>query len=292
MKVFKVTNMPPSIETLEKLDIKIPEYGGASHPICKGQAPLFYKKISDTAEGKTSRTHFFEKNLVGLYLALGRPVPYAFRTQDGSVRSLDAGCVKFLCNRRVPEAELIRDAEGYIVAVRPLAPLLTRFDAIQDRVTEPYLSLARLLELPFDISSPVDEKRRIQSEQVIRDGAVAFRQSVLRAWNNRCAVSGINVSEVLEAAHIYPYLGAATNDLRNAILLKSDLHKLFDAHLLSLQYVDTSLTVRVSNALQDTAYAKYHGKIVKLPKLVTHQPAIAIVEYHLQKLFNREQSTI
>src|SRR3981081_1035550 len=111
--------MPPSLEKLERLNTELPEYSGDSHPFSKGQNPKFYKEISDTAEGITSRTYFFEKNLVGLYMALARPVPYAFRTKDGVIRSLDAGCVKFLCNRRDPEAELIRDLDGNTVPAQP-----------------------------------------------------------------------------------------------------------------------------------------------------------------------------
>jgi hypothetical protein len=275
--------MPPLLEALEQFNIEIPEYSG-SHPFSKSQQPRFYKEIGDTAEGKTARTDFFERNLIGLYLALGRAVPYTFRTKDGSIRSLDAGCVKFLCNRKEPELEPVRDAEHYIIAVKPLAPLLARYESTRDAVTKPYLELTRKLSLPFDLSSPVDERRRVLSEQVIREGAAAFRQSVFRAWEGRCAISRVAVKQVLEAAHIFPYLGAITNDLRNAILLKSDLHILFDAHLISVEYLSASLVVRTSHKLIDTPYAKYEGKIVKLPTAIDQQPAPEVVAHHLKQL--------
>jgi hypothetical protein len=276
--------MPPKPETFETLNIEIPEYtGGESHPFSRGQDPEFYQTIKDTVEGKTARTYFFEKNLVGLYLALGRPVPYAFRTKDGTVRSLDAGCVKFLCNRREPDLELIHDADGFIVAVKPLSPLLERFRPALNAAMEPYKVLAATLILPFDISSPVDERRRVLSEQVRRDGAGAFRQGVSRAWANRCAISRIGLDLVLEAAHIFPYLGSATNDLRNGILLKSDLHILFDSHLLSLEYVNGALTVRTSKRLEGSPYAKYQGKVITLPNELIHRPAAAVILQHFEK---------
>jgi len=275
--------MPPKPETFETLNIDIPEYtGGESHPFSRGQDPDFYQTIKDTVEGKTARTYFFEKNLVGLYWALGRPVPYAFRTKDGTVRSLDAGCVQFLCNRREPDLELIHDEDGFIVAVKPLGPLLERFRPAFNSAIEPYKVLAATLILPFNISSPVDERRRVLSEQVRRDGAAAFRQAMFRAWGSRCAISRIGVSQVLEAAHIFPYLGTATNDLRNGILLKSDLHILFDAHLLSLQYVDGALTVCTSKRLEASPYAKYQGKIITLPNELIYRPAPAVVGQHLE----------
>lgn len=285
--------MPPSLEALERLDIKLPEYtGGDNHPFSKGQVPKFYKEIMDTAEGKTSRTYFFEKNLVGLYLALNRPVPYAFRTTDNVIRSLDAGCVKFLCNRRVPELELIRDFEGYIVAVSPLPPLLARFDPMRDATMKPYLALAATFKLPFNISSPVDERRKVESERVVREGAVAFRGEVLRVWGNRCAISRTRVVPVLEAAHIFPYLGTATNDLRNAILLRSDLHTLFDAHLLSLEYANEALLVRTSKSLAKTAYANFTGKTIKVPESLMHRPAREVIQHHFVNFTTRERSPL
>ncbi|MGM4892061.1 HNH endonuclease [Tardiphaga sp. 839_C3_N1_4] len=279
--------MPPRPETFETLNIDIPEWKG-HNPFCKDKTPKFYQEIKDTAEGKTARTSFFEKNLVGLYWALGRPVPYAFRTKDGTVRSLDAGCVKFLFNRRKPELELIRDVEGYIVAVKPLDLLLDRFRPALNSVTAPYASVAATLDLPFDISSPADERRRVLSEQVRRDGTAGFRNAVYHAWAGRCAISRVSVSQVLEAAHIFPYLGSATNDLRNGILLKSDLHILFDEHLLSLEYVDGALTVRTSKRLSGSPYAKYQDKVITLPHDRIHRPAPAVILQHFENFREAE----
>ncbi|WP_336979879.1 HNH endonuclease signature motif containing protein [Altererythrobacter fulvus] len=54
------------------------------------------------------------------------------------------------------------------------------------------------------------------------------------AYEGRCAISGCDVREVLEAAHIMPYLGEETNDVRNGLLLRADLHTLFDLGLLKI----------------------------------------------------------
>ncbi|UPK17590.1 HNH endonuclease [Bradyrhizobium sp. 131] len=285
--------MQPHPDNFERLDIEIPEYTGDSHPFSKGQNPQFYRVIKDPAEGRTLRTTFFEKNLVGLYWALGRPVPYAFRTRDGTVRSLDAGCVQFLFNRRPPEVEYVRDPDEYIIAVKPLEPLLERFQEDYRSAIAPYSRLAKILALPFDVDSPVDERRRVISEQVRRDGAVAFRRDISHAWGTRCAISGVRISQVLDAAHIFPYFGAATNDLRNGIMLKSDLHILFDAHLLSLEYVSGALRVRASKRLRDSPYSKYHDKAIDLPHDLSHQPAPDAVRKHFeefQQMESKEQT--
>jgi hypothetical protein len=92
--------------------------------------------LLDKGPGKTAWVDAFEKIFVGLYWALEDAVPYAFRTPDGTIRSLDAGCVKMLLNRNPPELELICDVEGYIDSVRPAAPLLKRYELIRGKLTK------------------------------------------------------------------------------------------------------------------------------------------------------------
>ena len=89
--------------------------------------------------------------------------------------------------------------------------------------------------------------------------------------------------EVLQAAHIFPYRGPLTDSARNAILLKSDLHALFDFFLLSLEYAGDALTVRVSKRLSDTPYAKLEGRTIRLPSDPFCQPAASAVLYHFRQ---------
>jgi hypothetical protein len=85
---------------------------GRHHVFSRGQTPDFYRPedLRDKGPGKTAWVDAFEKILVGLYWTLDGPVPYAFRTPDGMIRSLDAGCIKMLLNREPPAIELICDA--------------------------------------------------------------------------------------------------------------------------------------------------------------------------------------
>jgi hypothetical protein len=121
-----------SIEALETLPVSIPELPKgpyAHHPISRGQHPDFYRPetLRDTAEAKTGWVDFFEKTLAGLFWKLDGPVPYAFRTYDGVIRSLDAGCLKFLSNRKPPEVTFNCDALGFIDSVVPSEKLLERY---------------------------------------------------------------------------------------------------------------------------------------------------------------------
>jgi hypothetical protein len=126
-----------STEALETLSVSIPELPKGPythHPISRGQRPDFYRPedLGDTAEAKTGWVDFFEKILVGLFWKLDGPVPYAFRTHDGMIRSLDAGCLQFLRNRTPPEVTFNRDALGFIESVVPSKKLLERYVLIKN----------------------------------------------------------------------------------------------------------------------------------------------------------------
>jgi putative restriction endonuclease len=166
---------------------------------------------------------------------------------------------------------------------------LQRFSTLRTALLNPYAILVRASDLPFDLDEPVDERRCVLAMQVVRDGANLFRESVGAAWGNRCAISKISVPQVLDAAHIYPYKGPATDNLRNAILLRNDLHTLFDAFMLSLEYIGDVLTVRISRKLGNTPYTKLEGKTIRLPVDPFHQPADKVVRHHFSKFRDIEQ---
>ncbi|WP_121120056.1 HNH endonuclease [Croceibacterium ferulae] len=108
-----------------------------------------------------------------------------------------------------------------------------------------------------------DARRRINIAIVARQGTGAFRKAALQAFQGRCVITGYDVPEVLEAAHIVPYLGVATNVLTNTLLLRADIHTLFDRGLLSV-CADT-LKVQLAPSLKTGIYGDLDGSVVKLP---------------------------
>jgi putative restriction endonuclease len=87
-----------------------------------------------------------------------------------------------------------------------------------------------------------DEERRDQPEYLIKGrlGQGAFRVLVTDAYQRRCAITGERTLPVLEAAHIKPYADSGPNLVQNGLLLRSDLHKLFDIGYLTVTYMDSS----------------------------------------------------
>lgn len=102
-----------------------------------------------------------------------------------------------------------------------------------------------------------------------RRGQPLFRARLLDAYNQRCAISGCTAQEVLEAAHIQPYRGEHTHRTDNGLLLRADLHTLFDCHLL---WITPELTVAMAPALRSTEYAELEGKSLLLPSSPTDHP--------------------
>ena len=80
----------------------------------------------------------------------------------------------------------------------------------------------------------MDGRERAIGAIVRRRGQPAFRRALLEAYHERCAVTGCDAPEALEAAHVVPYRGVATNHPANGLLLRADLHALFDLGLIAV----------------------------------------------------------
>lgn len=101
--------------------------------------------------------------------------------------------------------------------------------------------------------------------QPVRPEQSAFRKRVGDAWGWRCAITGENVPEALEAAHL-PGTSWRTGDnaATDGILLRADLHRLLDAGLLRIEQG----VVRISVG----SYASFEGLEVASPSDVRDQP--------------------
>jgi putative restriction endonuclease len=63
---------------------------------------------------------------------------------------------------------------------------------------------------------------------------------------------------LLEAAHLRPYRGVGDNHPSNGLLLRSDLHTLFDLDMLGIE--PDTLRVVLRSDLKGTEYEMYDGK--------------------------------
>src|SRR5712691_4533633 len=90
-----------------------------------------------------------------------------------------------------------------------------------------------------------------------RLGQVRFRTYLMLAYGGKCCVSGCSVGAALEGAHIDPFWGAPSDHPQNGLLLRRDLHALFDADLLAIE-PDSGLIHFAAAALAFQEYRNLH----------------------------------
>jgi hypothetical protein len=124
----------------------------------------------------------------------------------------------------------------------------------------------------FDPLGQEDARERSLRSVVERRGQSKFRMKLIKSFNGRCAITGCEVLPILEAAHITPYLGIATNDISNGLLLRADLHTLWDLGLVAID--PEKLTVWVSLAITDPTYRQLEGEPLRMPPPAHLRPSI------------------
>lgn len=120
-----------------------------------------------------------------------------------------------------------------------------------------------------------------------RLGQGAFRVEVLDAYGRRCAVTGERTLPVLDAAHIRPYAQSGPHRLENGLLLRKDLHALFDAGYVT---VTPSLELRVSRRIREEYengrdYYALEGAALRVPVPPNPQPSREFLEWHGDTVF-------
>lgn len=99
----------------------------------------------------------------------------------------------------------------------------------------------------------------------------------------RCAITGEKTLPVLESAHIKPYSSSGPHWVNNGLLLRSDLHKLFDNGYVTITSdyrIEVSSRIRKEFAI-GREYYQYHGKeLLILPEKIIERPGKQFIEWH------------
>lgn len=105
--------------------------------------------------------------------------------------------------------------------------------------------------------SIIDERRRVLREISMRRGQAKFRDKLIRRYGAICQISRCSFSGLVEAAHIRPYAASSDNSAHNGLLLRSDLHTLFDLGLLSVH--PKTMLVTLHPATLAAGYGSFEG---------------------------------
>lgn len=152
--------------------------------------------------------------------------------------------------------------------------------------------LSRLLghEVDVDLSAswhrpgPVYGDRRLAPQRL---GQTAFKAVVLTAYDGRCAITGSKIRPVLQAAHILPLPRGGEHRLDNGVLLRSDVHTLFDRGYLG---IDTKYRLMVSPQLRDdfgngNEYFQREGDVISTPRRRLDRPNREFLAWHAEAVF-------
>lgn len=240
---------------------------------------------------------FGEKNGAATLSAMRERIThYTRKRDDGTRRNVDppVGCRTILQPTFFPRdlwVEAPRDWAKNIVQGKTYD--LTEgegkrlWDACQER--------ARALAIELEATGTAEpDPPRWGAEQIVRPrmGQGSFRLAVTDAYGRACAVTGEHSLPVLDSAHIRPYAEGGSHEVRNGILLRTDIHRLYDRGYVT---ITPDLEFKVSDALRDefdNGRVYYEMEVagpgsrrVAVPESSKDQPDRELLAWHGEEVF-------
>ncbi len=120
-----------------------------------------------------------------------------------------------------------------------------------------------------------------------RLGQGTFQVLVTEAYRRSCAITGEKALPALDAAHIRPFSELETHTVRNGLLLRSDVHRLFDRGYIT---VTPEHRVEASNRMKEDFndgdnYLALHGRVIALPERSDERPSPEFLRWHNEECF-------
>ena len=120
-----------------------------------------------------------------------------------------------------------------------------------------------------------------------RLGQGIFRVAVMDAYSRACAVTQEHALPVLEASHIQRYAKHGPHDVRNGVLLRADLHRLFDQGYVT---ITPDYRLEVSARLKQDyrngrSYYPLLGSSVSVPAAVADAPSVDFLQWHNERVY-------
>jgi putative restriction endonuclease len=242
----------------------------------KGNANFHYPYF---ALGKTNFWNLIARS--GREEDLSKDSMRSFRELSDTIDhvEIDSGLMQLLRNpadnKRFVEAVYAKFLNKHI------APNAEQLNLFRDKREEE--SYAGLLLEPEEFVRKVVTKEKDSGEIYVRNAD--FKRLIPHIYDHRCAVTGrglrYGTSTLVEACHIEPFAHRQLCALYNGIALAPDIHKLFDAHYLT---IDNDYRVVVSTNLHEITEVPYYtplqGQKLRLPERVELWPRQELLEGH------------
>lgn len=151
------------------------------------------------------------------------------------------------------------------------------WEAVNDRLNHP--KFPGVAEAQVRLGEPYLIRPRL--------GQGAFRVLVTDTYNRRCAITQERTLPALEAAHIRPYGDGGEHEARNGLLLRRDIHSLFDAGYVT---VTPDLRFEVSRRIKEEFdngrhYYELHGKPIFAPADALRRPDPQALRWHNERAY-------
>jgi putative restriction endonuclease len=170
----------------------------------------------------------------------------------------------------------IQRGRTYDLSIEPGRSL---WSAVAERLQPAAPESDNQLVLGGGYSTPVPTRRRL--------GQGTFQAVVLDAYGRQCAITSERAVPALDAAHIRSFADNPVHELNNGLLLRSDVHRLFDTGYIT---VTPEYRVEASQRMREDFndgenYLRLHGTRVRLPGAEIERPSRDALSWHNENRF-------
>lgn len=220
-----------------------------------------------------------------------------YRSRNGAPFDPDPeiGCILLTDVTFVPHGAELPVPPGFPMTAtrgRGYGPGDTAWSAVEDAFAQVLLR-ADVPDLRPDsdavayLSGPT--KERVDGPHWIRRGQRWFASKMMTTYQRRCAITGSHIAPTLQAAHIRPIAKEGEHRVDNGLLLRSDVHTLFDDGYIG---IDEKHRLQVSKRLREdfsngAEFYSRAGDTILLPVQKHERPSGDVVTWHMDEVFKR-----
>ena len=214
------------------------------------------------------------------------------RTQIARYRKInreDKGDFEIGC--RILVQPFFLDEPNWIPVPKSWSPsivVLKTYSTTEHEGRSVWEAVSRYLKFP-QFSNEGEDPIRFGNPALIRPrlGQGAFRILVTDIYHRRCAITRERTLPALDAAHIQPYSKGGAHEASNGLLLRRDLHSLFDAGYLT---ITPKLNLEVSQRIREEFengrdYYALHGHQIDVPDDIHNKPDPTALSWHNENCY-------
>lgn len=147
-------------------------------------------------------------------------------------------------------------------------------ERVLEQVNRPHLAPDDASLLGPYVPSHSDMRALFHRQVRERRGQARFRRALIARYGARCMISGCTLRDLIETAHIRPYRTPDYSVVENGLLLRSDLHTLFDLDLLGI-HAET-LSVHLHPSVREAGYEAFQGAALQCGSTPPSIPALEL----------------